>query len=322
MKFTFSPTSKLAHHSLKAAWPLLAVGFAIPAYHGPIALRISSYLIYLAGALAFLASITHTARATVCTHCTQRPAHQLRRLHNRAWAACGRYGWIAVSAALLVWLNAAAFVDPITVKDSASSRISVILLITIASLYVAARTFNDTHYGLPRPRPFSQYLDKNTSLPHRARKLIVPATIINAAVLIMPTRGPWSLFGNAIIALVITSYVLFLRHSARLCEDCVIEFRIDAPEHAAKHPRRFAIAHKQTIFLMPTLAASVGSSFLPHLWVMGLAITGALSCALAVAAASFHTSFQPWCPYCRGGDGHGGHHAPDPDPAQGQPIPA
>jgi hypothetical protein len=113
----------------------------------------------------------------------------------------------------------------------------------------------------------------------------------------------------ALIAVVITSWLLMRRHDRRLCEQCVAAMPLNASEKATRYQRRFWVAHTgaEPRFLVPYLAVLVGSNFAPGTW--GRIVWAIVQCTMVYLIMSHvtHRRFQPWCPWCSSGGGGSEH---------------
>lgn len=108
-----------------------------------------------------------------------------------------------------------------------------------------------------------------------------------------------------LLALVLLSWMLMRQHDRRLCELCVAAMPLNPGEAAARYRARFWLAHSgmRPRFLVPYLTLLVGSN-------LAMGTIGRIGWALVqstmlylIAAYSTHRRLQPWCPWCRGGDG-------------------
>jgi hypothetical protein len=144
---------------------------------------------------------------------------------------------------------------------------------------------------------------------------------IAAAILIglRPPDGPLALtLPVSLMALVVCSWLLMRRHDRRLCEQCVASLPLNAAERAGRYRSRFWVSHSlsEPRYLVPYLAALVGSNFLPGTW--GRVVWALAQCTMIYLIMSYvtHRRLQPWCPWCSDGGG-GSHHedvAPPPLP--------
>lgn len=134
----------------------------------------------------------------------------------------------------------------------------------------------------------------------------------------------WSTALHVLLSgLTIFMLVAALVHGARLCERCVTEFVIDAPERAARHERRFWFFHQSAWGLALMMIPLGVSSFLDAPW-RGVGFTFVAGAQVASALLSrFHGSYQPWCPFCRRGRGGDDETeaVPDPTGGHGRPLP-
>jgi hypothetical protein len=155
---------------------------------------------------------------------------------------------------------------------------------------------------------------------------------LNVAIAIVIMLGIWPmapspsllLVALTLFAFVIVTWLLMREHDRRLCEWCAAAMPLNAAELASKYGRRFWVVHSGSNprFLVPYLVVLLGSNVLPGpigriVW----ALVQSTMMYLIVATAT-HRRLQPWCPWCRGGDG--GIDAPaEPDVPRGnnrQPV--
>lgn len=326
ISITVSP--KTVHHALKAAWPLLAGGMLVPTYHQPwwvIGLGMASIFF---GVFTLMLGIAHSF--VDCSFCKARPRERLTRPHYQLWSLYGRYGWGSLTLVTLSWIVITAFDQDLVKHDSQTipARVFWTILVTLIVMYVSARRFTALNYGFARPRPIRHFVQTYClPLMHKSQALIIVAMVLNLlALALLPRKGPGSLFGVGMSMMLYGAVYLALRHAATLCEKCVeeVEIPIDAAEQAARNRWRFTVLHRSG-FALPLTA--LGAMLLPYwLPLVGDVVVQAVFDAVLVSGmllAKYHSSYQPWCPYCRGGGG--GHDedevVPDPSPDQGRPLP-
>lgn len=322
-------SDKVAHYALRLAWLLLAGALLVPTYHQPWWVKGLAMVPIFIGVLALmLATVGHQSEE--CSLCKGRPRERLGRVHYRVWRAYGRYGWAVLAVVAAAWIVVTSFDEGIVKHDSQTlpAMASWTVMITMGALYVSARRFAELNYGFARPRPIRHFVQEHcVPLMHKSQKLIIAALVLNlVALALVPRKGPWSLLGVTVSLGLFAAVYLSMRHSASLCETCVdeAEIPINAAEQAAKNRWRFAAVHKAS----PVLPlAMMGSVIAPH-WLSNMgdvALQGVFDVLLVASMllASYHSSFQPWCPYCGGGDGGHGEdeEVPDPTPDKGRPLP-
>jgi hypothetical protein len=128
----------------------------------------------------------------------------------------------------------------------------------------------------------------------------------------------------ALMALVITSWLLMRKHDRRLCESCMSTMPLNAAAVAARRIRRFRVTHlgSNKVLVVGYLIVLVGSAFVPGTFGLIVWTAAQLSMIYLVLAYSSHRTLQPWCPWCS--DNGGGHDqevdAPDPVPQGYQPA--
>lgn len=149
---------------------------------------------------------------------------------------------------------------------------------------------------------------------HSAAELLV--TSIGAAIIVglRPLPGVAGLVVPvALMAFVLTSWLMMRRHDRMLCERCVASMPLNPSQLAARYRRRFWMSHTgaERRFLLPYFAVLLGSNFFMGSTVgrLGWAAVQA-SMIFLVLSYSTHRRFQPWCPWCS--EGGGGSERPDP----------
>lgn len=319
---------RIAHHALKAVWPVLVGGLLIPTYHQPWWIKgLAMIPIFLGIMAAMVAIVGH--RPEECPLCEARPRERLNRLHYRAWRAYGRYGWAFLTLVVAVWIVIVPFNEGLVRHDSQTLPAEAFWtgLITLGVMYVMARRFAALNYGFARPRPIQHFVQEYcTPLMHRSQNLIIGAMVVTLVTRgAMPHRGPWSLFVVMGSLLLVAAVYLNLRHGASLCETCVdrAEIPVNAAEQAARNRWRFTLMHK-SYPVMPLGVVVIVAA--PH-WLSNLGevvVQGAFDAVLVASMllVNYHNAFQPWCPYCGGDDGGGQDETVlDPEPDQGRPVP-
>jgi hypothetical protein len=165
--------------------------------------------------------------------------------------------------------------------------------------------------------------ERASGLVHRADWIFIGLVLLSGVPAFLPGSVMVSSFGALFAFLVLGGLFFKMQHGARLCEQCVTEFEIDAPGHAARHQRRFRAFHSSGVLLV-MLAPMIASLFLEAPW-KGVAMLPSVGAQVAFTLlARFHGAYQPWCPYChprRGGGGGGTEPAPDPSGGRGRPLP-
>lgn len=164
--------------------------------------------------------------------------------------------------------------------------------------------------------------ERASKLVHRAEWIFVALALLNGASCFLPLNV-WSATLNTVLALLVFAGIFFKQqHGARLCERCVTEFTIDAPEYAERHARRFWLFHRSITPLAFTAVFSVLTIFLGAPWRGVISMIPASAQAFVALLARFHNSYQPWCLYCRRWDDGGDEETvPDPTGGHGRPLP-
>jgi hypothetical protein len=156
---------------------------------------------------------------------------------------------------------------------------------------------------------------------HQGARLLIAAIIGSITLRLRPPPAGTALslmVPVAVMALVITSWLLMRQHDRRLCEACMRTMPLNASEQAARQVSRFRVTHlgSNKLLVVGYLVFLVGSAFVPGR--LGLAVwtSAQLSMIYLVLSYSSHRRLQPWCPWCneRGpGEDHDVQ-APDPMP--------
>lgn len=164
--------------------------------------------------------------------------------------------------------------------------------------------------------------DRASGLVHRADWLYVALSLLSGASWFLPSAN-WTVLLSLLLSLLACAGIFIARqHGAKLCEHCVADFSINAPEHAAQHTRRFWLFHHSSWGLAVAGPLVGATLFIPRPWsgFAYLPLSGAM--ALTTLLIRFHSSYQPWCPYCGDDDGGGDtEEAPTPTGGHGRPLP-
>jgi hypothetical protein len=311
----------LAHHGFKVGWLLAIPSALLNTGRDPWPITTAYIVVGAIGSLLILLGWVHSSES--CPQCRRRPAARLTRRTSRAWAACGRHGGLPVLAVVAAWSILGSQVHVLSGRHYAPYRISFALLWTLIALYLAARRYNEVQYAIAPPHRIRDWLHHGgAGLVHRGTLLVLVALALNIPTIFLPQDGPWGLVGWATVLLLFAALYLSYRHTSTLCEECVTEFRIDAPEYAALRGWRFTAMHRLPL-MTAGWAATVASHWMPHPWKLGIQVAWNASVAGSAVLTAFHTKYQPWCPYCSGGDGGDGEaeEVPDPAPNHGKPLP-
>lgn len=163
-----------------------------------------------------------------------------------------------------------------------------------------------------------------SSFVHRLDWFFVGLLLAAGASGFLPGTAWASVISVVLAFLAVVGAFIKQQHGARLCEQCVTEFTINAPEHAARHKARFKIFHHaMLVVVLPVLVFCVASLILPHPWRGVVYMVPYLIQSVFTFVVRFHSSYQPWCPWCQGRDPGGGGREPSPDPSggHGRPLP-
>lgn len=140
----------------------------------------------------------------------------------------------------------------------------------------------------------------------------------------------WRIAGVVFVYAVLYSLWAGVGHTARLCEYCIREFPLNGAEMAAQRRRRLWVNHfrwKRWVF-GPLIAEAVIFYAGPHVGLRGTwNVVAWTPFALAYAWAQqryflTHDKLAAWCPWCRHNRPPQDVPTPDPDPAEGKPVPA
>jgi hypothetical protein len=164
--------------------------------------------------------------------------------------------------------------------------------------------------------------ERASGLVHRADRIFIAVVLLSGVPAFVPATRLSTSIGLALSLLVIATLLFKRQHGARLCEQCVTEFTINAPEHAAQHRRRFRLFHTVTPFYLMLLPVAV-APLLEAPWSGVAYLPVVVGQVLLALVTRFHGAYQPWCPYCRRDDGGGDETEPAPDPSggHGRPLP-
>lgn len=330
MKINIPPA--LWHHSLKAAVLLLtaqAVVAELPYFHWTR--KAANITLSIIGGLLLALSALHAQHCDHCPRCRPKPPHQLTRPRYRAALTLGRY------APAVLTVFAATFVIglPLVTADHATKEhtpslamlaVRVAAVALVGSLASAWRFYRLNDPVRARARTTHEWIKRNAQwFRHNSHTLELAAMALFIVTVFLPRGGIYdSLNGFAVVAVFGASFMT-RQHQMSLCEQCVYEFRTDAPEYAAARTWRFTAMHRYTT--PAGLAALVGILAAVTL-LDGLLenVVVAASYSLLVAQVmlgQFHVRYQPWCPIChpRGGGGDTDADAPAPTGGNGRPLP-
>lgn len=153
-----------------------------------------------------------------------------------------------------------------------------------------------------------------------------------AAIVAVIVMGLYPLSGTAaltvpvaVLGVVLTSWLAMRRHDRSLCERCVAALPLNPAERAVRCQRMFWVTHRglEPRYLVPYLTVLIGSNFATS--VAGRVAWAVIQSSMIylILAYTSHRRLQPWCPWCRGGDGGGERDdvAPPPPPVdRHQPV--
>lgn len=159
---------------------------------------------------------------------------------------------------------------------------------------------------------------------HWGARILIAAIVATIALVLFPIppdQPAALLVPVALVAMVISSWILMRQHDRRLCEYCMSSMPLNATAVSARYGRRFALAHLGSnrrlaagylLVLIGSNVVLVDSGLLPG--ASGRWVWAAVQSTMIylVLAYSTHRKLQPWCPQCReGGDGE---HVDAPEP--------
>lgn len=320
------------HHALKLGGTVLAPAIAlIPARGLHWSVDAGLNLAYFVGLLALCTGVMHSrSKRFNCPHCRTKPETVLRRLHNRIAFAFGRHGGPPLAVvAFLILLGPVVMPLPPRGPEAPESAyqwhasITVAVVFLIVPAFFSANAFYRRHRGLDHPSMVSAFAARAKRLTHRVHWLVLAANVAFVVTVALP-ETTWS---NALLALIAVANValttLQMHHSQSLCEVCVTEWPVDAPEKAEAKRWRLKAVHTQGraltfgILLLVLTAVVTPQPWSAVFYVPAFAVLAGSSFLLR-----FHSNFQPWCPYCRRGGGSDETIEANPDGGpHGRPLP-
>ncbi|MEV8399268.1 hypothetical protein [Streptomyces niveus] len=291
---------------------------------------------FLVGALTanivmLLLLVLHCATHTGTEWCPRHKPFAPGALRHRLAVRLAGLSWFAIAAVIIYTIVKSFFSDP----DHKATSIALWPTISMLALYwgglavIAANLFAARNKdALPQPTPSSRgtaIAEYGRRLVHRSHWLVLTAVAGSTALVFAPDSGVWNSVRTVAMYLVLAAILGDMRHSDRLCEPCVTEFRVDAPEYATKRRWLFTIDHRgRRPYLALVVLSLVASHFFDRHTAPSIANTIAIMTIFGAITLvnRFHRTYQPWCPYCRnGGGGHEHTGAPDPAGGHGRPVP-
>ncbi|MFF1693087.1 hypothetical protein ACFVXC_05595 [Streptomyces sp. NPDC058257] len=320
---------RAVHHALK----LLAL--LTP---GAVALNqlTSKHWAYLAGAwtanvILLLLLVLHIATHTSTEWCPRHKPFDPTALRHRLAVRLAGLTWLAIAAIVVYTIVGSYFSDP----DHKATAITLRTTISLLALYwgglavIAVNLFAARNKdALPEPKPSrhsTTLTEYGRRLAHRSHWLVLIAASAATALVFAPDAGVWNSARTISTFLVVAAIIGDIRHSSSLCETCVSEFRVDAPQYADKRRWLFTIDHRgrRTYLVLAVLSLIAGHLFERH---TAPSIANSIGIMVVFAGITlvnrFHRTYQPWCPYCRnGGGGHEHTEVPNPTGGHGRPVP-
>ncbi|MET8342497.1 hypothetical protein [Streptomyces microflavus] len=274
--------------------------------------------------------VLHCATHTSTEWCPRHKPFDPKALRHRLAVRFAGLAWVAIAAIIIYTIVRSFFSDP----DHKATSLALRPTISMLALYwgglamIAANLFAARNKdALPHATPSSRgtaFAGYGRRLVHRSHWLVLIAVAGTTALVFAPDSGVWNSVRTMATFLVLAAILGDMRHSDRLCEPCVTEFRVDAPEYAAKRCWLFTIDHRgRRPYLALVVLSLVASHVFDRHTAPSIANTiGIMTIFGAITLVNrFHRTYRPWCPYCRNGGG-GHEHTEVPDPASGRPVPA
>lgn len=323
----------MRHHILKAAVPVAVASMVANDIRGRSWILDAGSTVGLIAALVlFLVAFGHARKADTCERCVPKSAAVLGRPAYRAWKRYSDWGvipMISVVASIVILMPLVFEKNADRAKEfNWGPSLSVIAMFLVVGLHVATLRFRRSSYPASGTwNPVRSFIDghgRGQWLRHNGHWVVVGMIVVGSVLSFLPTTGIWSLMQSmAFIGFLLSAYANH-RHSMSLCEQCVTEFRTDAPEYAAQRTRRFQAVHRYGWLPAVTTLALMGSDvFIDAPYDLYFFPGSMILIGYFTLLERFHCSYQPWCPYCRGGGGGGGHAeaVPDPSGGHGKPLP-
>lgn len=264
-------------------------------------------------------------------HPRERTASELKRPHLKVWRALGHPAIPASFAALFIGLFFAVLTlnhgwtsDLPSPKDTQFTWVGFfgfLGLIYFIEILFLSSAFRRRHPAAHKERTQESLMFR---LGHRARWVAYGVTPFLLGVTVWSSDQAYKqVVQGFLMTLLFISMTLAHKHSEMLCETCQSDFRVDAPEYAQKKKWIFSFDH---VWLVPTLTVMYA------LMLVSLLTSGYVSDAffgvsfamivMTIPFTTFHLKYNPWCPYCHGGDDGGeSMEVPDPSPSGRRPMP-
>ncbi|MGW1180186.1 hypothetical protein [Streptomyces drozdowiczii] len=253
-------------------------------------------------------------------------------LRHRFAARLAGLMWATITAAV-IYSIVGSFIRP---PEHKATSITLRPTLTMLAFYwgglavIAAKLFEARNkHALPERKARQRataLAAHGRRLVHRSHWFVLAAMAGSTALVFAPESGTWNGARSVATYLVLAAMFGDIRHSERLCETCVTEFRVDAPEYAAKRSWLFTVDHRgRRPYWVLLLASLVASHFLDRATAPYIANTIAVTLLFSAITLvnRFHRTYRPWCPYCRdNGGGHEHCEVHDPTGGHGRPVPA
>ncbi|MGW1261231.1 hypothetical protein ACWD7Y_04620 [Streptomyces drozdowiczii] len=276
--------------------------------------------------------VLHVASHLSTEACPRHRPFDPKSLRHRFAARLASLMWAVIGVAVIYSIVGSFFSDPDYKHTSITLRptLSMLALYWGGLAVIAAKLFEARNkHALPEPKTRQRATTlaaHGRRLVHRSHWFVLAAMAGSTALVFAPESGTWNGARSVAVYLVLAAMFGDIRHSDRLCETCVTEFRVDAPEYAAKRSWLFTVDHRgRRPYWVLLLASLAAGHFFDRFTAPYIANTIAVSLLFAAITLvnRFHRTYQPWCPYCRdnGGGGHEHTEAPNPAGGHGRPVP-
>jgi hypothetical protein len=292
------------------------------------ALKTAYWVLNAATAILVLIAWEHAFRSAPCSACSTKPRP---RWITAPVILFSRYaGFPLVAAGVLVCLIGPFFTDMAASRNDTEFNWGYQAIMdtgaAVLLLFLAAVRFDRARNpGAPRTASFTHVIrERGQKLMHKAHWLYLGASGPVLVAFFLPKHGIWSSIGFGCLVLLFTAGYIDQQHGRGLCEECVTEFRTDAAEYAEARRWRFTVLHKSNWIFLLVMGAIAVSYVVPQPWRSVALGVGVVTGGVMTLFSRFHASYQPWCPYCRGGGKGSDEKAPEPvpDPSSNQPVPA
>lgn len=330
-KLSITLPESAVHHALKWLPALTLVQAPLEDIHGRHwALVTAFYALTVVMGLLLAAAVMHSLTPHLCPRCTPKDPTALKRRRYRAAMFYGRHGAPMLAIPAVLTFAALPLLFP---EDGNRDKTYTELNPTGEAVYVGAAFICCSYLAALRfyrqhsdPASRGGFHQRNKGFTHRAHLILLGFAPVQITLLFLAKDGVLLSLLSLSSAVFFFLFFLESRHSRSLCEQCIATWRTDAPEYAAKNRWRFSAVHKfmRPLEIISAFAALVliATSDSDALWWRSLRAVPYVMWAAGGMLYRFHSAYQPWCPWCRGGGGGGAHEeVPDPTPQHGRPLP-